>query len=121
MVKRFGMVALEPGTLVLVSGKSTRQEMMERLKFDAVGSRETNMEKALEETCTWLPAHPGFQLWVQPRRQLHGFFWIKGKLGTGKSVVMKFLDTQVNKTRLRATYVSRAFSTFEEGVRLSEL
>lgn len=50
------------------------------------------IEKAHVKTCAWFLEHPTYQAWLDPYKMAshHGFLWIKGKPGVGKSTIMKF-------------------------------
>jgi adenylylsulfate kinase-like enzyme len=51
-----------------------------------------NIKNAHAKTCSWLIRKPEYLDWLNPSKlsQHHGFLWIKGKPGAGKSTVMKF-------------------------------
>lgn len=54
-------------------------------------ARESNIEPAAEDTGNWLLESADFQSWAQRERldEHHGFFWLKGNPGSGKSTLMK--------------------------------
>ncbi|KAG7046926.1 hypothetical protein JMJ77_0015143 [Colletotrichum scovillei] len=47
-----------------------------------------------KDTCGWLLEDPEYQAWMNSAR---GLFWIKGNPGTGKSVLMKFAVTTMDR------------------------
>ncbi|KAK1533432.1 hypothetical protein CPAR01_10140 [Colletotrichum paranaense] len=47
-----------------------------------------------KDTCGWLLEDPQYQAWMNSAR---GLFWIKGNPGTGKSVLMKFAVTTMDR------------------------
>jgi hypothetical protein len=71
--------------------KHTAERLLEALNFDEREDRLATIGKAHEETCQWLFERDEYKAWRDPdkRRIHHGFFWIKGKPGTGKSTLMK--------------------------------
>ena len=67
------------------------QTLLTSLWFDYRHRRQANVESAHEKTFEWVldPSSPGkFENWV---RSQSGIYWIKGKAGSGKSTLMKFL------------------------------
>jgi hypothetical protein len=67
------------------------ERLHEALNFDEREDRLATIGKAHEETCQWLFERDEYKAWRDPdkRHIHHGFFWIKGKPGTGKSTLMK--------------------------------
>ncbi|CAH0028824.1 unnamed protein product [Clonostachys rhizophaga] len=61
--------------------------------------RHSNIKTAHPVTCEWLPQHESYSTWVDAERldDHHGFMWISGKPGSGKSTMMKFLSSQEKK------------------------
>lgn len=49
------------------------------------------MEAATEGTCSWLLCHPMYQEWTSSNR---GLLWIKGKPGSGKSMLLRYVLDQ---------------------------
>ncbi|QIX01375.1 hypothetical protein AMS68_006892 [Peltaster fructicola] len=114
IVKRFGTRALEriepPAGFSMhqqTRQDEHRQRVLEMLKFDAMESRRTTIKKALDKTCSWVLDTASYKAWMQPDvvREHHGFLWIKGKPGAGKSVLMKFLDDHVHSKKLDSDIV----------------
>ncbi|VUC38094.1 unnamed protein product [Clonostachys rosea] len=68
-------------------------ELFLSLQFDQMDDRYQNIKKAHPKTCKWLLHHKGYCDWMDPGevRQHGGFLWIKGKPGSGKSTIMKFV------------------------------
>lgn len=56
-----------------------------------MSARVRNVAMALPTTCEWLPRHQCFIAWIDDNKihEHHGFLWIKGKPGSGKSTIMK--------------------------------
>ncbi|KAF4502459.1 pfs domain containing protein [Fusarium agapanthi] len=69
-----------------------RKTLLESLEVKEIHSRRLGVEVAHEETCEWLLEDPVYQRWLDRSKliQHHGFLWIKGKPGAGKSTIMKF-------------------------------
>ena len=70
-----------------------RQLVMEALDFDEADSRQASVRKAHSQTCKWLLEQQEYRDWTDPDRfsEHHGLLWIKGKAGSGKSTLMKFV------------------------------
>jgi ankyrin repeat protein len=69
-----------------------RKELLESLQFENIDSRYLTIKSAQAKTCRWLLQHSDFLAWRNPSEldQHHGFLWISGKPGAGKSTLMKF-------------------------------
>lgn len=74
------------------SSHERRQRLLDTFKFDQMDSRKTTIKKAQKKTCFWFLGHPCYEAWLDPAElaQHHGFLWISGKPGAGKSTIMKF-------------------------------
>lgn len=103
IMKQHGTTALDLTTATSrnINAGDHQVTCLEWLKFDVMETRRTTIQKALLKTCSWILADPAYLSWTQPQalQQHHGFFWIKGKPGAGKSVMVKFLDTHIQKTK----------------------
>jgi ankyrin repeat protein len=93
-------------------------EFLEFLYFDQIDARHDNIKKAHAKTCKWLTGNPEYKAWLDPSRlsEHHGFLWIKGKPGSGKSTLMKFALAQ-----LKRTYKNRTILNFFFNARGEEL
>ncbi|XXG96054.1 hypothetical protein Hte_002331 [Hypoxylon texense] len=69
-----------------------KRMILEKLKFDAVESRYLSLKVAQTRTCQWLPKSDAYKKWQDATKLVdhHGFLWIKGKPGAGKSIMMKY-------------------------------
>jgi ankyrin repeat protein/nucleoside phosphorylase len=79
----------------LVAGESTadrRQCLLDSLQFEQMDSRKTTIPRAYAKTCRWILGLPEYKMWLDHRQRTthHGFIWIRGKPGVGKSTLMKF-------------------------------
>ncbi|TRX90003.1 hypothetical protein FHL15_009104 [Xylaria flabelliformis] len=64
-----------------------------------IRSRALQIASASNKTCEWILQHPTYLAWLDPEKytQTHGFLWIRGKPGAGKSTLMKFISTHASK------------------------
>ena len=85
------------------SGEGRRQQLLTALAFDEQDSRHQNIKAALKKTCEWFRTDDYYLRWLDPAcySDHHGFLWISGKPGSGKSTLMKFLLSDVVKTASR--------------------
>jgi hypothetical protein len=79
------------------------KEAFERLLFDEMDARYLTINASLApSSCSWLFGRPEYQRWqdVGAISEHHGFLWIKGKAGAGKSTLMKYLFDKAEKAQL---------------------
>ncbi|OJJ46829.1 hypothetical protein ASPZODRAFT_43650, partial [Penicilliopsis zonata CBS 506.65] len=71
---------------------TSRKELLESLEFDEIYSRHASIKTAHTQTCKWLFDNLKYQNWLNFNKysEHHGFLWIKGKPGAGKSTIMKY-------------------------------
>ncbi|RYP47387.1 hypothetical protein DL768_006555 [Monosporascus sp. mg162] len=76
-----------------------RKELLDLLYFDDIDSRLLTLRAAHNKTCRWFLEKEQYKDWMTAEkfRDHHGFIWIKGKPGAGKSTLMKFLDSEAKK------------------------
>jgi hypothetical protein len=74
--------------------EARRKAVLKALRFDVLETRRKTVKEALAETCKWALSHPACAKWLKME---HKFFWIKGKPGAGKSVLVKYLDEHVTQ------------------------
>lgn len=84
---------------------------MGSLQFHEMYWRQSNIKTAHPVTCEWLPQHESYLTWVDAERidDHHGFMWVSGKPGSGKSTMMKFLSSQEKKNAEISTCVISFF------------
>ncbi|KAJ4148226.1 hypothetical protein LMH87_002706 [Akanthomyces muscarius] len=72
--------------------KEEEETLLQSLAFDQIDDRHNTIGIALTDTCQWLLETSSFRDWLDPGMldEHHGFLWIKGKPGAGKSTLMKF-------------------------------
>ncbi|KAJ5792491.1 uncharacterized protein N7503_008469 [Penicillium pulvis] len=87
-----------PNTHELLS-RGRRECLLEALNFDQIDSRKLNIKATHAKTCQWLLGHPYYEEWLNPIKlaQHHGFLWISGKPGAGKSTIMKFAYSNLKR------------------------
>lgn len=61
---------------------------MVSLAFPEMYERGADIEIAAENTCQWILDHPTYQQW---HANGQGLLWVKGKPGSGKSTLMKYI------------------------------
>lgn len=68
-------------------------ELLEFFRFKGMHLRQHTISSAVENTCQWLPTTPAFDDWINRKNvEKHaGLLQITGKLGSGKSTLMKRL------------------------------
>ncbi|KAI0867515.1 ankyrin repeat-containing domain protein [Hypoxylon argillaceum] len=70
-----------------------KRELMDSLSFQNLYSREMHIASPYDNTCEWILHHPDYLMWLDREKypQNHGFFWVRGKPGAGKSTLTKFV------------------------------
>jgi hypothetical protein len=91
---------------------STKKDVLEFLRFDQIDDRFVNIKPCHSKTCRWLLESMAYLDWLNPDRlpEHHGFFWIKGKPGCGKSTLTKFVFMEIKKSLRDATLLSFFFN-----------
>lgn len=72
-----------------------RKKFLGSLEFEQIESRRLTIKEAHEKTCRWFLSHPSYKAWLgaSQLKQHHGFLWVSGKPGAGKSTLMKFVHS----------------------------
>jgi Cdc6-like AAA superfamily ATPase len=72
---------------------------MEALAFQRMEYRERAVEHAYLTTCQWILKEEAFLRWRNPafRETNQGMFWIKGKPGSGKSTLMRYVLEHIRR------------------------
>ncbi|PPJ50689.1 hypothetical protein CBER1_07709 [Cercospora berteroae] len=91
--------------------------VLEALKFDALETRRKTVKEALARTCKWILGHPACAKWLKLERK---FFWIKGKPGAGKSVLIKYLDQHVTRKLKKSNAIGLHFYFNARGEQLEK-
>jgi Cdc6-like AAA superfamily ATPase len=78
---------------------SIREDLLESLRFDQIDDRFMNIKSGHAKTCRWLSKSTEYLDWRSADKlsEHHGFFWIKGKPGSGKSTLTKFVLMEIKK------------------------
>ncbi|KAJ9654991.1 hypothetical protein H2198_006036 [Neophaeococcomyces mojaviensis] len=65
--------------------------LLRSLVFPQMEARQRNISSAMPQTCDWFFSRNEYLSWLDEAKMKdhHGFFWIKGKPGSGKSTLMK--------------------------------
>lgn len=68
-----------------------RVDLVEALQFEHMDSRIAGIDPAVKDTCSWMFETTEYIRWRDPLffDSHHGFLWVKGKAGSGKSTIMK--------------------------------
>ncbi|KAL8788566.1 MAG: hypothetical protein Q9213_001639 [Squamulea squamosa] len=105
----------------LVPDKNQRKSFVDALWFPAVDARHLTIKAAHAKTCRWLLRRPEYNHWLDFEKTPihHGILWIKGKPGSGKSTLMKFLVASARKTE--KGIISFFFNARGEGLEKSTL
>jgi hypothetical protein len=87
----FSMNILDPSQRPRKTEQEKREEFMGSLGFDLMDSRLATIGIAHKDTCSWLYTQAEYLRWqdTESRASHHGFLWIRGKPGAGKSTLMK--------------------------------
>lgn len=88
---------------------------MKSLSFKQIDARYEDISEPHDSTCGWVTEHPTYLEWIDPRLRFvhHGFLWIRGKAGVGKSTIMKYIyetakeDSNSNKIVLAFFFHAR--------------
>ncbi|KAL3481918.1 hypothetical protein BJX99DRAFT_243296 [Aspergillus californicus] len=88
-----------------------RQHLLESLRFEQINSRKSTIKTAHAKSCQWFLSHPGYKAWLDPEqlKQHHGFLWISGKPGAGKSTIMKFAHSKIKSKACYKHTVTASF------------
>jgi hypothetical protein len=87
---RHGTIAQE--VRGVATNSAHRAIVLEALRFEGLETRRRTVKVALAKTCKWILSHPDY---AKRMKLEHKFFWIKGKPGAGKSVLIKYLDQHI--------------------------
>ncbi|KAK0668621.1 ankyrin repeat-containing domain protein [Cercophora samala] len=67
------------------------QTLLDSLKFDQIDSRQESIRMAHKNTCAWITKTREYKDWldINKMKDHHGFLWMRGKAGSGKSTLIK--------------------------------
>jgi hypothetical protein len=91
------------------------------LRFKQIDARQMTIKTAHAKTCRWLLKSKQYLNWLDKTKlgEHHGFLWIKGNAGTGKSTLMKFALVNARKTMKDHTVLSFFFNARGEEIEKS--
>jgi ankyrin repeat protein len=97
-----------PSTL----SNAERQAYVNSLRFDQIDARHASIESAHSKTCEWLLKKSEYLDWLAPELsdEHNGFLWIKGKAGSGKSTILKYILSHAKKTMPDMVIISFFFN-----------
>jgi ankyrin repeat protein len=89
-----------------------KQMLKDSLQFDQIDARHMTIKSAHTRTCKWFLECPEYLQWLDPTKleKHHGFLWIKGNPGTGKSTLMKFAAAHARRKGADREVVSFFFN-----------
>ncbi|RYP08882.1 hypothetical protein DL765_008663 [Monosporascus sp. GIB2] len=89
-----------------------RRTLIDSLRFDQMDARQMSVKASHPKTCRWFLKRSEYLDWLNMKKvdQHHGFLWIKGKPGTGKSTLIKFALTNCRKTMKDQIIISFFFN-----------
>lgn len=88
-----------------------RRQLLDSLNFEHIDIRKLSIHATHARTCKWLLQMPDYQQWLDHReaKNHHGFLWIRGKPGVGKSTIMKFIYQLMKKIDQRKKVLTVSF------------
>jgi len=96
---------------------------MNALKFEQLDARHATIKVAHARTCKWLLTNTKYHDWLDTHKisEHHGFLWIRGKPGTGKSTIMKYAFGNAKETMKNRTVLSFFFNARGDSLEKSVL
>ncbi|KAF1924333.1 purine and uridine phosphorylase [Didymella exigua CBS 183.55] len=109
----------EPSRMLL--NNEQRKSLLDSLKFEQIDARQMTIKNAHARTCRWLLKSEQYLSWLDSSKvsEHHGFLWIKGKAGTGKSTLMKYALVNARKTMKDHIMLSFFFNARGEDIEKS--
>lgn len=94
------------------SDLGTRQTRLDALNFELLDARHATIKKTHTGTCKWLFSESEYLDWQDEQKlhEHHGFLWIKGKPGAGKSAIMKFAYSEAQARSKNSAVISYFFN-----------
>ncbi|GKT83833.1 NACHT and ankyrin domain-containing protein [Colletotrichum tofieldiae] len=91
--------------------KTSEPSTANSLSFPQIDARKTTIGAAHARTCGWLLKHPEYLNWLNPeiQSQNHGFLWMRGKAGAGKSTMMKFVFLKTKSKHNNSNMATASF------------
>ncbi|KAJ4369186.1 hypothetical protein N0V83_006271 [Neocucurbitaria cava] len=100
-----------------------RRRILDALRFEQIDARQMAIKSAHSKTCKWFLHKVEYQEWLneKKRHEHHGFLWVKGKPGTGKSTLMKFALSNARDTMTDRIMISFFFNARGEDMEKSTI
>ncbi|CAN9415621.1 unnamed protein product [Alternaria alternata] len=100
-----------------------RKSLLDSLRFEQIDARQMTIKTAHAKTCRWLLKSEQYLSWLDMTKvgEHHGFLWIKGKAGTGKSTLMKFALVNARRTMKNHILLSFFFNARGEDMEKSTI
>ncbi|THX52303.1 purine and uridine phosphorylase [Aureobasidium pullulans] len=94
------------------TGSDMRQIKLHALNFEQLDARHATIRETYTGTCNWLFDKSEYSDWQDEQKlhEHHGFLWIKGKPGAGKSAIMKFAYSEAQARSNNSAVVSYFFN-----------
>lgn len=115
----------EPGLLSEKPATATKKSQenlgsLQCLWFPAINIRLQSLGEPAERTCHWLFEHGLYQDWFHGRNKENhrGLLWLKGKPGTGKSILMREAFRRAALGQAKSQYQAAAFFFSAKGDKL---
>ncbi|PQE10657.1 Pfs NB-ARC and Ankyrin domain protein [Rutstroemia sp. NJR-2017a BBW] len=85
---------------LFTASQITKSDIVNFLRFDQIDDRFHNIRSGHSRTCKWLLTSPVYLEWLNDSilPEHHGFFWVRGKPGSGKSTLTKFTFLELKKS-----------------------
>jgi ankyrin repeat protein len=103
--------------------REQKELLMESLRFKQIDARQKTIKRAHDETCKWLLNNSQYLNWIDSTKlnEHHGFLWIRGKPGAGKSTLMKFALADTRRTKLDTVVIAFFFNARGDSMEKSTL
>jgi hypothetical protein len=110
-----------PKDALLSLDEEQKRMLIGSLRFDQIDARQMTIKTAHAKTCRWLLKSEQYLDWLDTTKldKHHGFLWIKGNAGTGKSTLMKFAFVNARTTMKDHTVLSFFFNARGEDIERS--
>lgn len=98
-----------------------REDVLDSFRYEGMDDHYLTIQPAYANTCQWLLNQDEYANWFDMRKlsDYHGFLWIKGKPGTGKTTLMKFAYQHARNSLGDRTLMSFFFNARRGGLECS--
>jgi ankyrin repeat protein/nucleoside phosphorylase len=107
----------------MLASEARRRDLLDSLRFDQIDARQMTIRNAHARTCKWLLKNSEYLDWLDAGslNKHHGFLWIRGKPGTGKSTLMKFALVNAQETMKDKIMISFFFNARGQDIEKSTI